>query len=81
MERVVTVEQIERLVKSGKTYLEISKDLTDRYPNLRGFSVRSVRRFCHDHKIDKKSLLGKGKLDAVVEEEVLEVIFILDSCI
>jgi len=73
MEQVVTVEELSRLVKSGKTYAEISKILTDRYPSSRGFSQRSVRRFCHDNKIDKKSLLGKEKLDSAVREEVLEV--------
>ena len=32
-----------------------------------------MQRFCHDHEIDKKSLLEKEKLGSIVKEEVLQV--------
>ena len=73
MERLDLKENIEKLVKSGKTYEVISKELKDQNPDCCGFSARSVRHFCHDHQIDKKSLLGKEKLDSIVKEEVLQV--------
>ena len=73
MERLDLKENIEKLVKSGKTYEVISKELKDQNPDCSGLSARSVRRFCHDHQIDKKSLLEKEKLDSIVKEEVLQV--------
>ena len=73
MERLDLKENIEKLVKSGKTYEVISKELKDQNPDWCGLSARSVRRFCHDHQIDKKSLLEKEKLDSIVKEKVLQV--------
>ena len=73
MERLDLKENIEKLVKSGKTYEVISKELRDQNPDCCGLSARSVRRFYHDHQIDKKSLLEKEKLDSIVKEEVLQV--------
>ena len=73
MERLDLKENIEKLVKSGKTYEVISKELKEQNPDCCGLSVRSVRRFCHDHQIDKKSLLEKEELDSIVKQEVLQV--------
>ena len=73
MERLDLKENIEKLVKSGKTYEVISKELKDQNPDCCGLSARSVRRLCHDHQMDKKSLLEKEKLDSIVKEEVLQV--------
>ena len=74
MERLDLKEKIEKLVKSGKTYEVISKELKDQNPDSCGLSARSMRHFCHDHKIDKNALLEKEKLDSIVKEEVLQVI-------
>ena len=74
MEHLELKENIEKLVKSGKTYEAISKELKDQHPDCYGLSARSVRRFCCDHRIDKKSLVEKEKLDSFVKEEVLKVI-------
>ena len=74
MEHLDLKENIEKLVKSGKTYEVISKELKDQYPDCYGLSARSMQRFCCDHRIDKKSLMEKEKLDSVVKEEVLKVI-------
>ena len=73
MERLDLKENIEKLVKSGKTYEVISKELKDQNPDCCGLSARSVRRFCRGHQIVKKSLLEKEKLDSIVKEEVLQV--------
>ena len=73
MGRLDLKENIEKLVKSGKTYEVISKELKDQNPDCCGLSARSVRCFCHDHQMDKKSLLEKEKLDSIVKEEVLQV--------
>ena len=56
-------ENIEELVKSGKTYEVIFKELKDQHPDCYGLSKRLVRRFCCDHWIDKKSLVGKKKIN------------------
>ena len=60
-------------MKSGKTYEVISKELKDQNPDCCGLSAKSVGYFCHDHQIDRKSLLEKEKLDSVVKEEMLQV--------
>ena len=73
MERLDLKENIEYLVKYGKTYEVISKELKGQNPDCCGLSTRSVRCFCHDHQIDKKSLLEKEKLDSIVKEKVLQV--------
>ena len=73
MERLDLKENVKKLVKSGKTYEVISKELKEQNPDCCGLSVRSVRRFCYDYQIDKKSLLEKEKLDSIVKEEVLQV--------
>ena len=73
MERLDLKENIEKLVKSGKTYEVISKELKDQNPDCCGLSARSVRRFCQDHQIDKKSILEKEKLDSIVKEEMLQI--------
>ena len=74
MKRLDLKENIEKLVKPGKAYEVISKESKDQNPGCCGFSARSVRRFCCDHQIDKKSLLEKEKLDSIVKEEVLQVV-------
>ena len=73
MERLDLKENVEKLVKSGKTYEVIFKELKDQNRDCCGLSTRSVRRFCYDHQIDKKSLPEKEKLDSIVKEEVLQV--------
>ena len=73
MKRLDLKENTEKLVKSGKTNEVISKELKEQNPDCCGLSVRSVRRFCYDYQIDKKSLLEKEKLDSIVKEEVLQV--------
>ena len=74
MERLDLKENIETLVTSEKTYEIISKELKDENPDCCGFFARSVRLFCRDNQINKKSLLEEEKVDSIVKEEVLQVI-------
>ena len=68
------VERVRKLVLAGKTYEEISSMLREEASNLtRGLSARSVRRFCNEHKINKKSLFDKKSLANIVKREVDEV--------
>ena len=46
MKRLDLKENIEKLVKSGKTYKVTSKELKDQHLDCRGLSARSVRRSC-----------------------------------
>ena len=74
MERLNSKETIEKLAKFGKAYEIISKELKDQHPDCYSSSKRSVRHFCRDNQIDKKSLIEKEKLDSLVKEEILQVI-------
>ena len=67
------VTMVKELIKSGKSYEEISEILRNDNPNTRGLSRRSVRRFCHNNEINKKASLGKDRLDEMVRDEVLKV--------
>ena len=67
------IDRIKTLVLSGKTYEEISNILLQESSTGIGISARTVRRFCHDNHINKKSLLGKNALDEVVQHEVSKV--------
>ena len=46
MKRLDLKENIEKLIKSGKTYEVTSKELKDQHLDCRGLSTRSVRRSC-----------------------------------
>ena len=52
------------------SYCEISKDLRNRYPGERGFSTRSLQRYCSENGISKTSKIGDDELDQVVSEAV-----------
>lgn len=56
--------------KKGMTYKEISQELQDASPHTKGFSERSVRRFCKENGIEK---MNDIEVDGIVEEAVKEV--------
>ena len=62
---------IARLRKDGYTYKGISKYLQDLYPHQRGFSTRTVRRYCKENGLEK---MDETEIDEVVSEAVQEVI-------
>ena len=56
-----------------KTYKDISKELRDLYPEMRGISVRSIERFCCQHDIHATARLKAEVLFSVIKEAVTEV--------
>lgn len=70
----IPVEYIAQLVlKEGKSYAQISNILQNIYPTQRGFSERSVRRFCSDHNISRRSGITDIILDDIIKEAVNKV--------
>ena len=56
-------QDIRRLVLSGMSHAIISEYLSRKEPNRRGFSERSVRRFCSERNIHYRSGLTDAELD------------------
>ena len=55
------------------THREISQRLQARFPGVRGFSIRSVSRFCQEKGIHKTSRLSQAEVEHVVAEGVAKV--------
>ena len=66
----VNEDEVQMMVYKGMTHKQISAELQIRFPGTRGFSERTVRRFCERHGIHKPRGL---KLDQLVEEATQEV--------
>jgi len=64
-------EDIIQFFRENKTYSDISIILQGRYPEVRGFSVKSIKRFCKDHGISPR--ISRGEVDVMVREAVSEV--------
>lgn len=65
---------IENLVyRENKTYIQISELLQKRFPNERGFSERSVRRYCKETGISKRSGVDEAELYDIVADTVAKV--------
>ena len=47
-------EQVIETFKRGFTYQEVSDELKERYPEKRGFSVPSIKRFCSKNGISSR---------------------------
>ena len=78
MATLVTLYDLDGFVKKGllferKTYEQISEELKGMYPGTRGFSVRSIKRFCLKKGYRKYSCPSDMELDIVVANSVLEV--------
>ena len=52
-----------------RTHSYISEQLKRMFPSRKGFSVRSVQRFCSLHNIHSTSRLSEADVDKVVKEE------------
>ena len=57
----------------GKTYDDISVSLRTLYPRQRGFSARTIRRFCKESGIHRTSRLPSTDLNRVVATAVSQV--------
>ena len=60
----------ESFIRSSASYSAISVDLQQAFPSDRGFSARSVRRFCNDNGISRSSRLTSSEVDQAVERAV-----------
>ena len=67
----VRPEEIINFFSQKKTYDEISKILQLRYPGERGFSVKSVKRFCKNHGISPR--ISQNHIEQIVANAVDEV--------
>ena len=64
-----------KIMQERKTYAAVSEELKQTYPTVtRGFSARSIRRFCKVHDIHVSSRLSDMELDRVVSSSVAKVI-------
>lgn len=56
--------------KDGHSYGEISEKLQQMFPNRRGFSERTVRRYCKGHDLEK---MDEVEIDEAVGKAVEEL--------
>ena len=54
------------LVNERKSHEQISVELQRAYPDVRGLSTRSVRRFCASEGVQRTSRLPDDQLDRVI---------------
>ena len=62
--------EVSNMVLKGMTHKQISEELRSRFPSARGFSERSIRRYCAEHNIHK---LKGPDLDVAVRQATEEV--------
>ena len=63
---------IEALLKRNYAMQEISDLLRKRNPNVRGFSLRSIQRFCQDHHLSPREITN-SELQNIVRQAVEKV--------
>lgn len=63
----------EKVERNKWTHVRLSRHLQELYPGMRGFSIRSLERFCSNKGIHKTSRLSAGQIDEVVGEAVAKV--------
>ena len=63
----------EEIVVERCTHKQISDELQQSFPGEKGFSVRSMERFCSDRGISKTCDFDDQDLDEVVSSAVLQV--------
>ena len=56
------------------THRQLSEELQNRFPGIRGYSVRSIECFCREKGIHKSSRLSDVQVQEVVAEAVAKVI-------
>ena len=70
----VSVEFVKDLVVTQrKTHFEVSLLLKEAYPDRRGLSLRSVRRFCLKNGIHAQNRLSNDELEQCTKEVVAQV--------
>ena len=74
IDRRMEQEEIEHLVHVLRfSHSEIATHLQLRFPTTRGLSERSVRRFCQQHGITRRTPIGEEELDRIVAENARQV--------
>ena len=63
----------DKIMMENWTHSRISLYLKRLYPGCRGFSVRSIERFCSDKGIHRTSRLDASNLQEVVSEAIRKV--------
>ena len=61
------------LIEENNSYEDPVVVIKNRYPNLRGCSLRSVKRFCSNHGIKKRKSVSDGTVDIAVQGAISEV--------
>lgn len=56
---------------------QLSEDLKATFPGEKGFSIRSIERFCHEKGIHKTSRLSDEAVEQVVSEAVAKVCILI----
>ena len=67
-------------VRCGWSHKRISRFLQENNPGVRGFSERSVGRFCHSNNIHRTARVDDESLDDAVTRATCMVIVIIQSC-
>ena len=67
------IVEIRSMVEDGYTHEQVSEFLQQQNHGVRGFSARSVRRFCSEQNIHYRSNLSAQDLDRVVQDGVMAV--------
>jgi len=72
-----TIEKtfINSLLQENHTFKEISEILKQRYPGVRGFSLRSVQRYCHDNGLTRR--ISQNAVNEIVSDAVKKVNIVL----
>ena len=61
------------LTEENNSYEDLLAVIKKRYPNLRDFSLRSVKRFCSYHGIKKRISVANETVDIAVQGAISEV--------
>ena len=63
----------EKIKVEKYTHKQLSNELQMSFPGEKGFSLRSVERFCSDKGIKKMSDVSEEELETILSEAVLQV--------
>ena len=64
------------LLEENNTYEDLVLAIENRHPNLRGCSLRSVKRYCSNHGIKKRKPVSNEEIDTAMRSAISEVYFL-----
>ena len=73
---ISSVEAVRELVQNH-TLKEVSNILQTEFPNQRGLTVKSKKRFCQAQGMAKRNIVTDDELDQIVESSVRQVNLII----